>query len=68
MNDTRTMLEIVRREQMRLRKRLETLDEREKIILRWIEKDQPEGPTEGMVQVAEDMLAHAKMRGPGHAR
>jgi hypothetical protein len=39
---TRAMLEVVRGEKARLKKRMDELDEREKIILKWIEQE--EGP------------------------
>lgn len=44
---TRSMLEVVRGEKARLQKRMTELDEREKIILKWIEDEeghQPELP------------------------
>ena len=41
-NSTRAMLEVVRSEKVRLRKRMDELDEREKTILKWIEEE--EGP------------------------
>jgi hypothetical protein len=39
---TRAMLEVVRSEKARLKKRMQELDEREAIILKWIEQE--EGP------------------------
>src|SRR5438046_5124834 len=39
---TRAMLEVVRGEKARLRKRMQELDDREAIILKWIEQE--EGP------------------------
>jgi hypothetical protein len=41
-NSTRAMLEVVRGEKARLKKRMEELDERERTKLRWIEEE--EGP------------------------
>ena len=50
---TRTMLEVVRSEKARLKKRLQELDDREAIILKWIEQEegpQPELPMKASIQ------------------
>jgi hypothetical protein len=51
---TRAMLEVVRGEKARLKKRLDELDEREKIILKWIDEEegpQPQLPLPGRVLI-----------------